>query len=107
MEKIKWKDLKKFTITFWLLVTLSMFGEGLYVPFMDGANKLFIERFCFTPVEAGKALTITYLVAAIFSAPIGLLIDKIGFKRYFIMCCMSIFTLGQLTILITPQCSGN
>lgn len=49
-EEIKLKDLKKLTITFWLAVTLCMFAVGLYVPFLDGANKLFVERFCFTPV---------------------------------------------------------
>lgn len=82
-----------------------MFGEGLYVPFMDGANKLFIERFCFTPVEAGKALMVTYIVAAVFSAPLGLLIDRVGYKRYFIMSCMALFALAQLLILLYPQCA--
>lgn len=97
-------DLKKLTRTFWLLVTLCMFAVGLYVPFMDGANKLFMERFCFTSVGAGKALMITYIVAAAFSAPIGLLIDKFGYKRYFIMLCIFIFTLAQFIILVYPQC---
>jgi nitrate/nitrite transporter NarK len=83
-----------------------MFAVGLYVPFLDGANKLFVERFCFTPVEAGRALMITYVVAAVFSAPLGILVDKIGYKRYFIMLCMLVFTIAQLIILVYPQCSG-
>lgn len=81
-----------------------MFAVGLYVPFMDGANKLFIERFCFTPVGAGKALVVTYVVAAAASAPLGLVIDKIGYKRYFIMACMGVFTLAQFIIMVFPQC---
>jgi MFS family permease len=81
-----------------------MFAVGLYVPFLDGANNLFGERFCYTPVQAGKALMVTYIVAATFSAPIGILIDKFGFKRYFIMLCMFIFTLAQFIILVLPQC---
>lgn len=50
---------------------------------------------------------ITYIVAAVFSAPIGLLIDKFGYKRYFIMLCLFIFTLAQLIILVYPQCDGS
>jgi nitrate/nitrite transporter NarK len=106
-EEIKLADLKKLNSTFWLLVTLCMFAVGLYVPFMDGANKLFIVRFCFSPVGAGKALMVTYIVAAVFSAPLGLLIDKIGFKRYFIMICMVVFTVAQLIILVYPQCGDG
>lgn len=84
-----------------------MFAVGLYVPFLDGANKLFMERFGFTAVEAGRALMITYVVAAVFSAPLGILIDKIGYKRYFIMLCMLVFTIAQLIILVYPQSSGQ
>lgn len=81
-----------------------MFAIGLYVPFMDGANNLFVKRFCFTPVGAGKALVVTYMVAAFFSPPLGYLIDKVGHKRYFIMMCMLIFTIGQFIFLFYPQC---
>jgi MFS family permease len=84
-----------------------MFAVGLYVPFLDGANNLFVERFCYTPVEAGRALVVTYVVAAVLSAPIGILIDKVGFKRYFIILCMVVFTVAQLVILVYPQCSGD
>jgi nitrate/nitrite transporter NarK len=84
-----------------------MFAVGLYVPFLDNANRLFQKRFCFSQASAGKALMITYLVAAIFSAPLGLLVDKIGFKRYFIMATMCILTIAHLTLLVYPQCSKD
>ncbi len=74
------------------------------MPFMDGANNLFVKRFCFTPVGAGKALVVTYMVAVICSPPLGLIIDKVGHKRYFIMLCMVIFTVGQFIFLVYPQC---
>lgn len=81
-----------------------MFAVGLYVPFLDGANKLFVERFCFTPVTAGRALVITYLVAALCSPPIGMLIDRFGQKRYIIIGTMLLFTTAQFIILVYPQC---
>lgn len=106
-EQIKCSDLKKLKGSFWLIVVLCMLAVSLYVPFLDNANSLFQYRFCFTQVTSGKALTVTYFVAASFSAPLGLLIDKIGFKRYFIIGTMVIFTLAQTFILFYPQCTGE
>lgn len=50
---------------------------------------------------------ITYLVSAIFSAPLGFLIDKIGCKRYFIITSMCVFTVAQSIILFWPQCENG
>jgi MFS family permease len=81
-----------------------MFAISLYVPFLDNVNRLFIKRFCFTQITSGKAVMITYIVAAVFSAPLGFLVDKVGYKRYFIILSMFVFTLAQFFILIYPQC---
>jgi MFS family permease len=84
-----------------------MFAISLYVPFLDNVNRLFIKRFCFTQVSSGQAVMITYIVAALFSAPLGYLVDKVGYKRYFIIVSMVIFTFAQFLILIYPQCPEN
>lgn len=84
-----------------------MFSMAQYVPFLDNANKLFQVRFCFSQVTAGKNITITYVVVAAFGLPIGLLVDKFGFKRYFIIAGMVIFAIGQAIILLTPQCATS
>jgi MFS family permease len=84
-----------------------MFAIGLYVPFMDGANRLYQFRFCFTQVSSGKALVVTYVVAAVCSVPLGMLVDRVGYKRYFIMLAMVIFTVAQSYILAYPQCSHD
>lgn len=47
---------------------------------------------------------ITYLVAAFSSPLIGLLVDKVGFKRYFIVACLFLFMLAQFILLVYPQC---
>ena len=96
--------MKELSWSFWLLATLCMFAIGLYVPFMDGANQLFITRYCFTTISAGKALMVTYIVAAFCSPPLGILIDKVGYKRYFIMTCMLIYTIAQIILISIKQC---
>lgn len=83
-----------------------MFAVALYVCFLDNANKLLQVRFCYTQPSAGRAIMITYIVAALFSAPLGLIVDKIGRKRYFTIACMAIFATAHLIILVFPQCSG-
>jgi len=84
-----------------------MFAVGLYVPFLDSANRMLTKRFCFTQASAGQAIMITYIVAASFSAPLGLLVDKIGHKRYFIIATMCIFTVAHFIMLVFPQCGTD
>lgn len=50
---------------------------------------------------------IVYIVAACCSAPLGLIVDKVGHKRYFTISCMVIFTIAHLIILVFPQCEGG
>ncbi len=81
-----------------------MFALAQYVPFLDNANSLLQKRFCFSQVTAGSNITVTYLVVGLFGLPIGYLVDKLGYKRYFIMVGMSVFALGHIIILTYPQC---
>ena len=90
-----------------MIVVLCMFAVSLYVPFLDNANSLFQHRFCYTSKSAGSTIMITYLVSAIFSAPLGYLIDVVGCKRYFIISSMFIFTVAQSIILFWPQCQNE
>jgi fucose permease len=54
----------------------------MYIPFLDGANGLLQTRFKFSEEDAGEIIMVTYFSAAILSIPSGLLIDKIGLRRY-------------------------
>lgn len=78
-----------------------------YIPFLDNVNRLLQKRFCFKQTSAGEAIMITYLVTAIFSGPLGILVNKIGFRRYFIMSATVIFTMAHMIIWLIPQCSGD
>jgi len=80
---------------------------SLYVAFMDNANRLFQKRFCFTQVTAGRALVLPYLVAVVCSAPLGILVDRVGHKRYFIIAGMAVYMIGQIILLSYPQCDQS
>jgi MFS family permease len=84
-----------------------MLAIAQYVPFLDNVNKLIQVRFCFSQVSAGKNVMVTYLVSALFGFPLGILVDKLGYKRYLIMSGMGVFMIAHLIIFVFPQCDGS
>ena len=83
---------------------LCMFALSSYIPFMDNANRLYQRRFCFTQIEAGQAVMLTYLVCVVVSPFIGRLVDKIGKRRYFIILTLLVYFIGHFIILVYPSC---
>jgi MFS family permease len=78
-----------------------------YIPFLDNANRLFQKRFCFTQTTAGEVITVTYIATAVFSGVLGILVNKVGHRRYFIMGATFIFFLAHTIIWVYPQCDGE
>lgn len=50
---------------------------------------------------------ITYLVTSLVGFPLGIVVDKLGFKRYLTMIGMSIFMVAHAIIYAYPQCSAG
>ena len=84
---------------------LCMFSIAQYVPFLDNVNVLLQVRFCFSQVSAGKNIMVTYLVTSLLGFPLGILVDKVGLKRYLSMIGMSLFMTAHIIIYIYPQCN--
>jgi MFS family permease len=74
---------------------------------MDNANRMFQKRFCFTQVGAGKAIMLTYLVCVVVSPPIGIAVDKIGLRRYWIVGTALVYFCAHFIFLVYPSCLGN
>lgn len=87
-----------------MIIVLCMFAIAQYIPFLDNVNKLIQVRFCFSQVSAGKNIMVTYLVTALLGFPLGIIVDKIGFKRYLIMIGMGVFMIAHIIIYTFPQC---
>ena len=68
-------DLKKLTSSFWIVLTISTLGLSSYIPFLDNANKFYMEKFGFNEVSAGRMVMTTYLTATIASPFVGYLTD--------------------------------
>lgn len=81
-----------------------MFALSSYIPFMDNVNRLFIKRFCFTQVGSGQVVMLTYLTCVVVSPFIGMLVDKIGKRRYFIVFTMLVYFIAHFLLLVYPSC---
>ena len=76
-----------------------------YIPFLDNANLLFQKRFCFSRTSAGEVVTITYIATAVISGPLGLVVNKVGKRRFFIMTATLVFLSAHTIIWLFSQCS--
>ncbi|CAD8068369.1 unnamed protein product [Paramecium primaurelia] len=103
IERVSFKDIKNLNGTFWILVLICTLTLGSYIPFLDDANDFLQEKFEFTNVQAGKVLTIPYLMAAITSPFFGPYIDKVGKRRKIILITCILFTLTHFAFGIMPN----
>jgi len=74
---------------------------GMYIPFLDGANGLLQIRFKFSEEEAGLIIMITYFSAALLSVPSGILVDKIGMRRYICIFASILLLAVQLILFFS------
>ncbi len=81
-----------------------MFAIAQYIPFLDNVNKLLQVRFCFSQITAGRNIMITYLVTSLVGFPLGIIVDRIGYKRYLTMIGMTLFMTAHIIIYVFPQC---
>jgi len=50
---------------------------------------------------------ITYIATALFSGPLGIMVNRVGYRRFFIMGATLIFMIAHLFIWVYPQCSAE
>lgn len=100
-EIISLQDIKNLKASFWILMTICMLTEGLFIPFLDNANKFYQIRFGYDPVSAGNILIIPYVLSAFLSPLFGYIIDKVGKRGKFIILAAFLFlvTHGLFTFL--------
>lgn len=83
-DKLVWKDLVRFDLSYWWVVGLCVAFYATIFPFRTFANLYFIEAKGLAPEAAGNLKSILPLLSMIGMPLFGLLADKIG-KRAFLM----------------------
>ena len=102
-EAISLKDIKNLKASFWILMTICMLTEGLFVPFLDNANKFYQYRFGYDPVSAGNILIIPYVLSSFLSPLFGYFVDKIGKRGKFIIVATLLFFVTHVLFTVLPN----
>jgi len=68
------------------------------------AGAVLQKRFNFDEVEAGFYFTLPYLVAAVFSPPLGLIVARFGNRMTCTLCGSALMIVAHAMQLVTPDC---
>mmetsp|Transcript_21546 Transcript_21546/g.3523 ORF Transcript_21546/g.3523 Transcript_21546/m.3523 type:complete len:182 (-) Transcript_21546:343-888(-) len=103
-DRVNLRDIKTFDIRFWLISINCVVVYICVMPFNNIASAFYQNRFNFSSITAGWIISITYLISAIFSPFLGLMIDKIGKRVWMIILSAGMMTITHLAFLIMPDC---
>ena len=84
-EKVVWKDLFKFGVSYWYVVALCITFYSAIFPFQTFAVKFFIEAHGTTREFGGFLSSLLTLFAMIATPLFGLLVDRVGKRALFMM----------------------
>jgi MFS family permease len=103
-EKFQWGDLLLFRKQFWYTCLSCMFMQIAINNSITIGSSVLQIRYGFSITEAGFIFTLPYVIAAIFSPILGLIVEKFGHRNQVSIagsCCMVIAHSMQLFI---PDC---
>jgi nitrate/nitrite transporter NarK len=97
------KEIKMFGLDFWVTcVNCALVNADVYC-FNNVASGYFQDRFGYNNIEAGRIISITFVISGVLCPFIGLLLDKIGRRIYFIMFSAVSITLSHVFLVCTPS----
>jgi len=102
-EQISWKDVKKLTLLFYLLLFNGFFLYGGFYGLNNNLNDLMVQRFGFSPSNAGNFIPIIYICAAVLIPMIGIYIDNNGKRALLMIFSCLLFVIDHLVIAFLPD----
>ncbi|XP_068939575.1 lysosomal dipeptide transporter MFSD1 isoform X2 [Petaurus breviceps papuanus] len=97
-EVIKLTDMKDFSLSLWLIfVTCACYYVAVF-PFIGLGKAFFIEKFKVSEQEASAINSIVYVISAPLSPLFGLMVDKVGWNIFWVLCAV-VATMASHTIL--------
>jgi MFS family permease len=84
-DKVKWRDILKFSTSYWFIVALCItFYSGIF-PFQTFAQKFFLDAHHTTAALASMLVGMLTIFAMIGTPLFGLLVDRVGKRSLFMM----------------------
>ena len=97
-------DIARFNKKFWLVVIVSMILYICIQSFYNIATTFYQDRFQFTATETGLIFSITYFTSSILSPLIGIYVDTVGKRTYFILLASVLILGAHLSYLLFEDC---
>ena len=102
-EKFSWKDLSKFSLSFWILSCMYMFTSTGLITFSFVSNEFFWLRYNFNHLQAARLTANTFAIAVVFSPFVGLFTDKYGHRITLCMIASALGAFAQVMLIIIPE----
>ena len=100
-EKIKFTDVKDFKTEFWLLTIICLCFYVTIFPFIALASEFFVQKWGFSPNEANTANSLVYVISAITSPFIGLMVDMVGRNLIFLLIACLLVMFSHMALAVT------
>ncbi|OMJ89248.1 hypothetical protein SteCoe_8636 [Stentor coeruleus] len=102
-EKFKFRDIKKLTINYWLVIINYLATASVVYCFSNITSGYFQIRFGYDEVHAGNIMSAVFGVCALLSPIIGYIVDKIG-KRLIMIVVADFFIMSaHILFILTPD----
>lgn len=97
-QVVRLTDIKDFPAIFWLVSIICIAYYMAIFPFIALGKVFFERKFDFTPDNANRVNSMVYIISAVASPLLGLLVDKVG-KNVFWVCVSILASIGCHALL--------
>ena len=102
-DEFHWRDIKDFSLSFWLIAGNCIFTYVGLFWFNNISNDFFHYRYGFTQTEAGRITSNVFLISAFLAPCFGAISDRIGHKVSFCLLSTVSLTLCHILFLVIPS----
>ena len=102
-QRFRFSEARHFGISFWLLAGFCGIMETVVFGFNNVASKYFQTRFGYNTVDAGRIISITFLISGVCCPITGMMLDSFGRRIYYILVSAILLFLAHTLLLVTPD----
>uniref|UniRef100_U5ET16 Lysosomal dipeptide transporter MFSD1 n=1 Tax=Corethrella appendiculata TaxID=1370023 RepID=U5ET16_9DIPT len=100
-EVAKLSDVRTFKITFWMVTVICVAYYVAIFPFIALGKVFFMRKFDYTAEDANTVNSIVYIISAIASPLLGLLVDKAGRNVMWVFLSIILTIVGHALLAFT------
>ncbi|XP_066456533.1 major facilitator superfamily domain-containing protein 1 isoform X2 [Eleutherodactylus coqui] len=100
-EAIKLTDVKDFPLSLWLIFLICVCYYVAVFPFIGLGKVFFMEKFQFSPLQAGAINSVVYIISAPLSPVFGFMVDRLGKNIIWVMCAVVTTLAAHLMLAFT------